>query len=207
MLSWMNYISEIPYIPSVLLIILAIFFFILQAIGEILEVFGKAVPEIMKIRKYLARKKAERKTFEEMAEALKKTNDFLNEVAAHYSEDNITKRDGWMQGVDRRLNESEAHWKELSDKLDKNNDVILSLLLESKRSWLLQFASKAADENAQISREEYRRFFKTHKEYEEIIENHNMTNGEVDVAERIVVESYENRMHNHNFIEDIRGYK
>lgn len=207
MLDWIDYIGELLHVPSALLIMLVIFFCILQAIGEILEVCGKAVPELMKIRKYLARKKFERKMFEEMMETLKKTNAFLHDVAAHYNEDNIAKRDGWMQGVDRRLNESEAHWKELSDKLDKNNDTTLSLLLESKRSWLLQFASKAADENAQISREEYRRFFKTYKEYEEIIKKYNMTNGEVDVAERIVVESYENRMHNHNFIEDIRGYK
>ena len=33
-----------------------------------------------------------------------------------------------------------------------------------------------------------------------------MTNGEVDIAYRIISESYETHMRNHTFIEDIRGY-
>lgn len=33
-----------------------------------------------------------------------------------------------------------------------------------------------------------------------------MTNGEVDIAIRIIKEAYENHMRNHTFIENIRGY-
>lgn len=207
MLEWISYIQKLLPMPSVILIAIVIFFFVLQAIGEVLEVFGKAVPEIMKIRKYLARKKREREMFAEMAETLKKTNALLKDVSIHYNEDNIAKRDGWIKSVDRRLNESENHWKEFSEKLDKNNSVTLSLLIESKRSWLLSFACKASDENAKITREEYRRFFKTYKEYEKILEENDMTNGEVDIAHRLVVESYENRMHQHSFLENILGYE
>ena len=33
-----------------------------------------------------------------------------------------------------------------------------------------------------------------------------MTNGEVDIAHQIIKESYEQRLRDHAFIEDIRGY-
>lgn len=33
-----------------------------------------------------------------------------------------------------------------------------------------------------------------------------MTNGEVDIAIRIIKESYEKHMRHHSFVEDIRGY-
>ena len=33
-----------------------------------------------------------------------------------------------------------------------------------------------------------------------------MTNGEVDIAHRIIQESYEQRIRTHSFIEDARGY-
>jgi len=56
------------------------------------------------------------------------------------------------------------------------------------------------------SREEYNRIFKVHDKYEKFLENRNMTNGEIDVAHRIIMESYENHMKNHSFIEDKRGY-
>lgn len=207
MLEWIEYICGILDVPTILLVVLVLFFCILQAVGEIMELCGKVAPELLKVRKYFDRKKQERKTISEMANVLEKTTSLLQDVAAHYSADNISKRDVWMNSVDSRLNESEKHWNEFSEKLDKNNSVTLSLLVESKRSWLLEFASKAADENAKITREEYRRFFKAYSEYEAILAENNMTNGETDIAHRIVVESYEARMHQHSFLENIRGYE
>ena len=56
------------------------------------------------------------------------------------------------------------------------------------------------------TREQFNRIFKTHKEYEEIIEKHGLTNGEVNIAIHIIQEQYEVRMKNHSFIEDVRGY-
>ena len=41
---------------------------------------------------------------------------------------------------------------------------------------------------------------------EDIIKKNNMTNGEVDIAIRIIKESYEKHMRHHSFVEDIRGY-
>ena len=42
--------------------------------------------------------------------------------------------------------------------------------------------------------------------YEKFLSDHELTNGEVDIAHQIIQESYEQHMKNHTFIEDVRGY-
>lgn len=57
-----------------------------------------------------------------------------------------------------------------------------------------------------VTREQFNRVFKLYAEYEEIIEANGLTNGEVDIAYRIIKESYETHMRNHTFVEDALGY-
>ena len=90
--------------------------------------------------------------------------------------------------------------------MDRNNEDTLALLIDNKRNTIINFASKVIDENTPVTREQFNRIFKIHKEYEEIIESNKLTNGEVDIAFRIITEAYEAHMRNHSFIEDIRGY-
>lgn len=226
MVTYINYLN----LPSKVALGLVALFFILQIVGEILEFKGKVVPELMKVRKYFARKKREREAFKkmvdlvedyakikqencEMASTLSEVKSFLADVNTHYSEDNIAKRDGWMQGVNEKFEDIYSKQAErdeliisLNKKIDKNNADTLSLLLDNKRNFILDFAEKAQDTSRLMSREQYRRYFKVHKEYENLIKEHSMTNGEVDVANRITVESYEERVKKHAFFEDIHGY-
>lgn len=178
----------------------------MQIIGELLEFKGKVVPEFLKVRKQFARKRREKELLAEVAEALNENKILFREIKSHYSEDNIAKRNEWIQSVNDRLDNNESHMKEFCQKLDKNNDITLSLLIENKRNWILGFASRVADETHKATREEYRRFFKVYEEYENIIAENGMTNGEVDIAHRIVSESYEKHVFDHSFLEDVRGY-
>ena len=57
-----------------------------------------------------------------------------------------------------------------------------------------------------MSREEFNRIFKVHTKYEKFLKERGLTNGEVDIAIRIIEESYKQHMKNHTFIEDLRGY-
>ena len=57
-----------------------------------------------------------------------------------------------------------------------------------------------------MTREQFTRIFRIYKEYEEIIQESGLTNGEVDIAIRIIREAYENNLRNGSFIEDVRGY-
>lgn len=80
------------------------------------------------------------------------------------------------------------------------------MFIQSSRDRIIDFATKVADEKVPVSREEFNRIFKVYDKYERFLEDHKMTNGEIDIAYRIIKESYEIHMRNHSFIEDIRGY-
>ncbi|MBR5604190.1 MAG: hypothetical protein IKW51_08275 [Bacteroidales bacterium] len=198
-------------------------FLVIQIIGEILEFKGKVVPEFIKVRKYFARKKKERQALSQMivlldehnqmSTTLKEVRRLLTDIDKHYSKDNIAMRDGWMKKVNDHIAESDERRQKqnelmntLNDKLDKNNADTLSLLIENKRSAIIDFASKVIDEKYPVTKEQFNRIFKIYREYEDIIENNGLTNGEVDIAYRIITEAYENHMRNHSFVEDIRGY-
>lgn len=203
LIEGMEYIG----IPVIVICVFVGLFLILQAIGEILELKGKVVPEFLKVRKYFARKRAERKTQREIPKTLKSVQALLDDVNKHYNADNIAKRDNWMSWVNNRAEVYDTSIAELERKMDKNNEITLSLLIDSKRNTIIDFASKVVNEDYPVTREQFNRVFKIYEEYEKIIEEHGLTNGEVDVAHRIINESYENHMYNHSFIEDIRGYK
>ena len=178
----------------------------MQIVGEILEFMGKVVPEFMKIRKFFARINKERK---QTNETLQQVRMLLSDVNQHYSEDNITKRNEWMKWVNDRAKVYDASVAELTslkDTLASNNELTLDLYININRNRIIDFASKIANENNPVSREEFNRIFKTHKEYEDVLKKHKKTNGEVDIAMRIIEESYAHHMKHHSFIEDIRGY-
>lgn len=203
-------------IPTKAAIALIGLFFVLQIIGELLEFKGKMVPEFIKVRKYFIRKKKERETlskmtemlstFQEVPDTLKNVQGLLYNVDCHYNTDNIGMRDEWMKNVNNKLEENDKSIKELNQKLDKNNELTLDLYINMNRNRIIDFASKVANEHAAVSREEFNRIFKIYDLYEEILEKHGKTNGEVDISMRIIREAYKNHMKTHTFIEDLRKY-
>ncbi len=202
--------------PATIIIAAFGLFAVLQVIGELIELKGTMVPEFMKIRKFFARKRKEREavrkvtdilsTLQEMPETLKNVKRLLDNVDCHYNDDNISMRNDWIQSVNRKLEENDRFNKEISQKLDKNNADTLSLLIESKRNAILNFSDRVVDPRSPVTREQFRRIYKIHSEYEDIIKANNQTNGEVDIAVRIINEAYEEHLRNHSFIEDVRGY-
>ena len=202
----LNYFEYLNMPTKVGIVIIALFVF-MQVIGEILEFEGKVVPEFVKVRKYFKRKKSEQ---EEIKETLKQVQTLLDDVNQHYSVDNITKRNAWMDWVNSRAKVYDASVEELTslkEALAANNELTLDLYININRNRIIDFASKIVNEKVAVSREEFNRIFKVYDEYEEILEKHGKTNGEVDVAYRIITESYEKHMMNHSFIENIRGYE
>ena len=75
-----------------------------------------------------------------------------------------------------------------------------------KRNKIIEFASRVIDPTCMATREEFNRVFKIYEEYEEIIRQNDLTNGEVDIAIRIIREAYEERLRSHGFVEDMKGY-
>lgn len=181
-------------------------FGVMQAIGEILEFKGKVVPEFMKVRKYFKRKREEKldaiRKNKEVSTLLAEVKTLLSNVDQHYSTDNITKRDKWMDWVNSQAKVYDTSIAELKDAMRENNKITLSILIDSQRNYLLDFTSKAVDLGYPLSREQYHRFYTVYSEYEEILKKNEMENGQVNVAYDVVTRSFEERLKQHAFIED-----
>lgn len=204
-----NYIEYLG-IPLKIAIVLVAIFFAMQAIGEFLEFKGKVVPEFFKIRKWFTRRKREKA---EATQTLKDVQVLLNDVNGHYSADNIAKCDGWMKWVNDRAEVYDESIKQLREALTEvmqalkdNTKLTEEMFIQSSRDRIIDFATKTSNENVMVSREEFNRIFKVYAKYEKYLEEHKMTNGEVDINYQIIKESYEQRLRDHAFTEDIRGY-
>lgn len=179
---------------------------ILNIIGEILEKKNKIVPEFMKIRKYFKRKKAEK---QEMKNFIRDMKEFTDGIKVHYSPEALQVRNDWMAWVNSRAEIYDASVQELKDLKDdiaQNNVLTLDLYININRHRIIDFASKVANENTLISQEEFNRIFKVYQDYEAVLEQHHMTNGEVDIAYRVIQDAYRERLRDHTFLEDVRGY-
>lgn len=122
--------------------------------------------------------------------------------AAVMINEDIAKRDKWMQGINSSIEEIHQWMQEMNEKMDKNNAETLKIRIENMRSTIIDFASYVSKEKNLVTREQFNRVFKIYEEYESIIEANGLTNGEVDIAIHIIRESYENHLRDRTFIED-----
>ena len=205
MINFLEYLN----VPVRIGIIIIGCLLVMNFIGEILEFKGKIVPEWMKLRKVFSRRKTER---DEISQTLKEVKQLLGDVNAHYSEDNITKRNSWMQWVNDRaevydksivgINKS---LEEVTSALTENTKLTEEMFVQSSRDRIIDFSHRAANHDTPVSREEFKRIFKVYDNYETFLEEHDMTNGEIDIVYGIIKKAYERRMENHTFIEDNHG--
>ena len=202
MLELIEYIG----LPAGVAIVLVGVVLFLNAIGEILSLKGKIVPECIQMRKYFKRKHEEKETLKQIPETLSHVKSLLDNVNQHYSDDNIMMRDKWIENVNHKLDTNDQLIKQLMTMMEKNNADTLGLVIDGKRNFIIGFAQMVADGKQPVTREQFNRFFKEYYRYEEILAENGMTNGEVDVAFRIGTEAYEDHLRNHTFLENLRGY-
>lgn len=212
--NFIEYFSD--KVPLAVIAVLMLCFGIMQGIGEILEFKGRVVPEFMKIRKRFARKKKEKEALSQMTdllpslkmvpETLEKTSALLQSVDIHYSKDNIALRNKWMEGVDSSIGEIHQWMQEMSEKMDKNNEDTLEIRIENMRDTIIDFASYTGKEENAVTREQFNRVFKLYEKYELILKANGRTNGEVDIAIRIIQDSYKKHLMDHTFVEDMWEY-
>lgn len=205
MISFIEYLS----VPEKVGLAIVACLLVMNLVGEFLEFKGKVVPEWVKLRKFFTRRKAEK---EDATKTLKEVKQLLSDVNAHYSEDNITKRNSWMQWVNNRAEVYDDSivgiTKSLGDvtsALNANTKLTEEMFVQSSRDRIIDFSHRAADHSIPVSREEFNRIFKVYDKYEKFLEDHDMTNGEIDIVYGIIKKSYEHRMENHTFIEDNHG--
>ena len=203
-------------IPGSIAVVIVIIFAVLQLIGEFVEAIGKVAPAFLNVRKWLMRKHKQKLNVErETSETLKKVQELLAHVHQHYDEDNITKRNEWMQWVNDRAVVYDAKVQELIELKDSLNSIATALAENSKttdemfkescRDRIINFASKVTNPLTLVSHEEFRRIFKVYDAYETFLEAHNEPNGEVETNYALIREAYAERVKSNNFIENIRN--
>lgn len=189
-------------------LILVVAFLIINIIGEILSFKGKVIPAFMRIISFYKAKKEKRikqeRLIQEMQELLKSFNE-------HYSNDNIQKRNSWMDWVNNQATNYDTSittinqtLSEVKNALDKNTKMAEEVFVQNCRDRIIDFATKVNNENSPVSREEFNRIFKVHDQYEKFLVEHRRTNGEIDVNFEIIQEAYAAHVRNCSFIEDIR---
>ena len=194
-------------IPMTVAITLVSIWFVLHIIGFVLDIKKKAVPEIMNIRGYIRRKKEEK-------QMIKDCKELLTEFSSHYDKDNITKRNDWMKDVDDRaitcgnqMTEIKNTLLEVTQALNTNTKMTEDMFVESSRDRIISFAEKAADYDILLSREQFRRIDRVYQDYEKFLKDRGRQNGEVDTAYEAIQDGYKDRLQEHSFLEDIKGYK
>lgn len=192
-------------------IVLVSIWLILHIIGFILDIKGKVLPEIINIRRYVRRKKAEKKRQEDLLERLEKK---LASFEKHYNKDNIAKRNDWMKDVDNRavtcgnqMADIKDTLLEVTQALNTNTKMTEDMFVETSRDRIIAFAERAADENIVLSREQFRRIDRVYQDYEKFLKERGRQNGEVDIAYEAIQDGYKYRLQHHSFLEDVKGYK
>lgn len=177
---------------------------VLNVVGELFDKAGKALPAFMQMRKYLRKRKEARKKRDEISQQVESLLVKVNEELEKVEEDKAWRE--WVNDRAQIYDASVEDLKSLHKALEENNALTLDVYINMNRNRILDFASKVANDDMIISREEFARIFKVNKEYHDVLTTHNKTNGEVDIAFQVIVEGYEDRLHNHSFLEDVRGY-
>lgn len=206
MLDYLKYLTDYFDFPIVIIVMTILILIVMNVVGELLEFKGKVVPEFMKIRKYLSRKKKERDTIVAMPDMLNEMKSVIANFNSHYNNDNITQRNDWMNSVNNKLENDNNIIQEIKNKIDENSDAIFELIVENKRETIINFAEKVSDDNFPVTREQFTRIDRVYQEYEKIIQERGMKNGEIDIAHRIIEDAYQTRLINHSFIEDVRWH-
>lgn len=202
----LNYI-EFLGIPTTIAIVLIAVFMIIQFIGELLEFKGKAVPEVIKIRKYFTRKKEERETMRKIPEVLDSVETQLSEVNKHYNEDNIAKRDWWITSVNEKLKKDNEAIDDIRNKVGNIENVLYDMDVQGKRRDILAFAEKVVDPSCKLTYESFDHISNVWGEYEKIISERGITNGVVEKSVEIISQEFERRLREGEFIEEMRGMR
>lgn len=193
---------EYLQIPAVIGLCIIGLLLVLNVIGEIIEAKGKIAPEFIKMRKYFQRKRKQKKTIKELPSKIDEFNATLAKFNQHYSPDNIKKRNDWMRHIDDKECVYDAELVKLSSLLDKVSKNVVDIQIDNKRNQIINFASMVSDGNVPVTREQFNRILKMYDDYERIIKENDMTNGEIEIAHSIIVKQYQKHMIAHTFVED-----
>lgn len=208
---------------SVVLVLLALS----QLVGQIIEWCGKTSPVFLKVFKWLWEKHKEKVDKRAAADQIvADVKVLLENVNQHYSEDNITKRDGWMQSVntdltwmheravvyDASIELLTAEMNNMSATLVAASEQLERLRKQNEedhaqriRNKIIEFAGKIVRPDYQATKDEFNYIFRIYNEYEEYITTHHITNDQINTCIEIIRDEYTDYLRHNRFLEARRS--
>ena len=109
------------------------------------------------------------------------------------------------ESLEERIATLERHdnWQyreitKMSKGIENIESELLDNNLERKRKYILDFCSSLSNEQKQ-NREAFNNVFKTYKNYEKILSDHNMENGQAEESIKFISEKYQEYLRDGNF--------
>lgn len=109
------------------------------------------------------------------------------------------------ESLEERIATLERHdnWQyreitKMSKGIENIESELLDNNLERKRKYILDFCSSLSNGQKQ-NREAFNNVFKTYKNYEKILSDHNMENGQAEESIKFISEKYQECLRNGNF--------
>lgn len=184
----LNYLERLS-VPEWFVLIVIGLAVVAEVVGWLSKIWGVIAPKVFKISTASSRKKEIEKII------LSNQNDIrlLKEKHCHDMEES--------KSADQDLKDEV---NKTNEKLDKISDLVLNMRIENMRKTLLDFASGIGDvsKNRKYTKEQFDEMFLLHKDYEELLKEHNMTNGRVDISMEIIREKYKYNVLHGGFLED-----
>ena len=170
--------------------------FVLLVAGAIKEftssfsTFKKVFNWIKGIKKRIKEKKEAR---EKLQQSLLEAQKIIKDFSIHYSEDNISQRDNWINWVNQKAEEYNSTLDNINKRLEKLDMITEETRLDQQRNAILDFAARVNNPQYDYSREHYKKIFKTIDTYEKYIEENYLTNGEVDAAVEKIQKAFDEK--------------
>ena len=109
------------------------------------------------------------------------------------------------ENVEKRLITLEEHdkWQyneisKISKGIDDIKDTLLEDNIEKKRKSILDFCSSLSNEQKQNS-EAFNDIFRTYADYEQLLKDNGMENGQAEESMKFIREKYQEKLHNGEF--------
>lgn len=183
--------------PAIIVSIVTTILLVIAAIREVQNSFAtikKLANWIKGIKEKFAKKKAKRKKLEK---TIASVETLLADINQHYSKDNISKRDEWINWVNGQADTYNSTLENINErlgsldkKLEKTTNLAEKTRLDQQRQSILDFAARVNNPQYDYSKEHFRKVFKTIEEYEAYIEANNLINGEIDHAIEVIEKAY-----------------
>lgn len=184
----LNYLERLS-VPEWLVLIVIGLAVIAEVAGWLSKIWDVIAPKVFKISTASSRKK-------EIEKIIISNQNEIRLLKEKHCND--------MEKSEETDSELKDEINKTNEKLDKISDLVLDMRIENMRKTLLDFASGVGDssKNRKYTKEQFDEMFLLHKDYEELLEEHHMTNGRVDISMEIIREKYKYNVLHGGFLED-----